>query len=148
MKKILLALIFLFLGTFMCQGQTCNCLITPIQPASCFSSCSASIVVDASLEELLIIVGLNKETAQKIVSFNKERKNSKVQSIEEYKKVLTGNDEFNKFAENIESLSQEQINYFQTPEKVREENRKNLEKLNKALDALNKTIKIEASLSQ
>ncbi len=137
MKKLMLSILFLLFSASFCVAQTCDCKIVPYRPDSCFSSCTASIIADSTLEELLIIAKLKKETAQKIVEYSKK---NKVQAIEDYKAILK--EEFKEFEEKLQSLDENQIAYFQRPIKDRGKDRIELAKLNKAINALANVITV------
>ncbi|HVE59839.1 MAG TPA: hypothetical protein VNB22_23705 [Pyrinomonadaceae bacterium] len=141
MKKLILSVLFLLFTASFAAAQTCDCKIVPYNPASCFSPCTASLIVDSTLEELLIVIGLKKETAEKIVEYNEKNKTKKTRTIEEYKAVLK-DEELKELENKLQSLNEGQINYFQISVKERKDERAKLARIYRDITALENTITI------
>jgi len=145
MKKLILSVLFLLFTASFAVAQTCDCKIVPYTPASCFKPCTSTLLIDSTLEELLIIIGLKKGTAEKIVEYNEKNKAKKNRTIEDYKEVLK-EEELIELENKLQSLNESQINYLQIPVKERKDDRAKLVRINKAINELRNTITITAGV--
>jgi len=110
MKIIVLTILFLLALAPTVKGQDCDCTITPFKPEPpCYSKCRSALrlLARANMEELQRILGLEEDTAQKIVGL-KGRSHAK--TLRDYSVVLT-DQEIATIAEKINSLSASQLTY-------------------------------------
>lgn len=143
MKKLTLSLLFLLFTASVGMAQTCDCKIVPYTPASCFSPCTSTLIIDSTLEELLIVIGLKKGTAEKIIEYNEKNKTKKTRTIEDYKGVLK-KEELEELEDKLQSLNENQITYFRVPVKERKEERVRLARIYRDITALQNTVRIQA----
>lgn len=124
MKSLGLVILLLLVLTPLVKGQDkCDCTIVPFKPAPpCFDYCSSKLLATATKEELVLIVGLQWNTAGKIVKW--KARNS-ADSLEDYKKILS-EAELKKLREKIESLNNSQAAYFKYPASQRKKVRRSM----------------------
>jgi hypothetical protein len=132
MKNIILVIIFFIMSAQTIMAEDCNCTIFPFKPdPPCFTICAARLINKAAVEELEFIVGLDKDVAQRIVSFAKKspvKKGPPVKSLDMYKQVLSEK-EYQTIENKIRSLSQSQAKYLMQPASERQKVVKSLEDL-------------------
>lgn len=125
MKNIILIIILVFMSAQTIMAEDCNCTIFPFKPdPPCFNVCAARLIDKAAVEELEFIVGLDKDVAQRIVSFAEidgkgpvesgkgkgPVESGPVESLDMYKLVLSEK-EYQTLKNKIRSLSQSQAKY-------------------------------------
>jgi hypothetical protein len=112
MKKLGLALMFLFLLATFVQAQRCDCSITPFEPKpKCFDECTTKILVSLKPIELQLIFDLSDSTAGKIADWETRNKPKR---LEDYLEVLSAEDVAN-MMKILDSLNKEQLDYLAKP---------------------------------
>ncbi len=128
MRNITLVIILVFMSAQKIMAEDCNCTIFPFKPdPPCFKICATSLIDKATIEELEFIVGLDKDVAQRSVSFAKK---GPVESLDMYKQVLSEK-EFQMLENKLRTLSQSQVKYLMQPISERRKVVKSLKELKK-----------------
>ena len=105
---ILSAALFILFSEIAASND-CDCTIFPFQPdPPCFDICTGKILstVSASdLENIVNILGLDREEVERIIEFNRE---ADVQSLNDYRSVLSPR-QFRRVKRTFQGLSQRQF---------------------------------------
>ena len=111
MRSIAMAVILLTLtgASALAQDPKCNCTIVPFKPSPpCLDFCCTRVLTTSTFEELELILGVQRETARRIVGW-KERENAK--ALKDFEKILSV-EEIDALSGKINSLSEGQLEYF------------------------------------
>lgn len=127
MRNIILVIILVFLSAQKVMAEDCKCIIVPFKPdPPCFKICATRLINKAAIEEMELIIGLDKDVAQRIA----KKSESPVESIDIYKQVLSEK-EFQTLENKIRSLSQSQVKYLMQPVSERRAVVKSFRELNR-----------------
>src|SRR5437868_12026529 len=118
MMKFALSLMFLLSIIPAVYAQRCDCTITPFKPSPpCFDECTVNLLAGADLKDLRYAFGLKKDTAEKLLAWQKDHHPT---SLKEYfeAEILTTEDLEN-LKKRVDSFSQRQLEYLARPSEER-----------------------------
>lgn len=106
---------------------TCDCTLFPYLPdPPCSKQCTSKIVLaTATLDELVLIVGVNADAARRVVDLKEGLRPS---TLEPYSKVLTPA-QLENLHERLHQLNEPQANYFRLPPGERTERLRRIKSL-------------------
>jgi hypothetical protein len=111
MRSIAMTVILLALtgASAFAQDPKCNCTIVPFKPSPpCLDICCTRVLTTSTFEELELILGVQRETARRIVEW---KGREKAKTLEDFEKILSS-EEIKNLSGKINSLSEGQLEYF------------------------------------
>lgn len=110
MKRFAISIFFLAMSSLVfAQEPKCDCTITPFKPSPpCLSHCCAKVLATSTREELELILGLQREEADRIVNWEGRER---AKTLKDFEKILSPK-EIRSLSGKINSLNESQLEYF------------------------------------